>query len=182
MLGVSRAGVAPKGTVAWSSFPGLVIAHRPSCLPSLHRFMLPGFLATTKALTAGSACSAASSGPLGETGSAAAYTALPSRLSLLIVFELPTVPPPTTAHPFRPARFVPLQIPSELAASILRADPKGRKERRHAVQGSAFPRRLPDRLGRIEFACATDRSFTSGCSPPFLTETQLPLSVTGWQR
>ena len=75
MLGVSLAGVAPKGTVAWLGFPGLVIAHRPSCLPSLHRFMLPGFLATTKALTAGSACSAASSGPLGETGSAAAYTA-----------------------------------------------------------------------------------------------------------
>ena len=106
MLGVSLAGVAPKGTVAWLGFPGLVIAHRPSCLPSLHRFMLPGFFATTKALTAGSACSAASSGPVGETGSAAVRTAVPSRLSLLIVFELPTVPPPTTAQPFRPARFI----------------------------------------------------------------------------
>ena len=39
--------------------PGVFIPYPPSCLPSLHRFVLPDFIATTKALTAvsGRSCS-----------------------------------------------------------------------------------------------------------------------------
>jgi hypothetical protein len=48
-----------------------------------------------------------------------------------------------------------------------------------AVKGSPLASGLPDRLGRIEFTYVTDWSFTSDCSPPLLTQTQLPLSVTG---
>ena len=60
-----------------------------------------------------------------------------------------------------------------------RADRSGRREGRRAVKRSDTPRSLPDRLGRIEFTCVTDGSFVSGCSPPFLMETQLPLSTSG---
>jgi hypothetical protein len=42
-------------------------------------------------------------------------------------------------------------------------------------RGSRDARTLPDRLGRIEFTCVTDCSFSSGCSPPSLTGTQLPI-------
>jgi hypothetical protein len=111
MHGVSRAGVAPKGTVTWVSrgrFPGLGIAHLPPCLPSLHRFMLPGFVATTKALTAGPANPAVSVALWGRLVSPQRF-GFPGRLSLLIAFELLTVPPPTTAAPFRRVRFVPLR-------------------------------------------------------------------------
>src|SRR5262249_22039566 len=45
---------------------------------------------------------------------------------------------------------------------------------------SPFTRRLARTAGRIEFACATDWTFTWGCSPPPLTRTQLPW-VTGPQ-
>ena len=60
-----------------------------------------------------------------------------------------------------------------------RADRSGPSEGRRAVKGSDTPRSFPDRLGRIEFTCVTDGSFFSGCSPPFLAETQLPLSTSG---
>ena len=56
MPGVSLFGVASKGTVTSFRFgfdlPGLDILLLPSCLPSLLRFMLPGLIATMKALTA----------------------------------------------------------------------------------------------------------------------------------
>ena len=45
---------------------------------------------------------------------------------------------------------------------------------------SPVPSRLATTVGRIEFTCVTDCSFTSGCSPPRLTATQLPL-VTEYQ-
>jgi hypothetical protein len=48
----------------------------------------------------------------------------------------------------------------------------------HKVWASPFPRQLAAVAGRIEFTCVTDWPFTSGCSPPGLTATQLP-SVTG---
>ena len=60
-----------------------------------------------------------------------------------------------------------------------RADRSGRRDGRRAIEGSDIARSLPDRLGRIEFTCVTDGSFVSGCSPPFLMETQLPLSTSG---
>ena len=56
--------------------------------------------------------------------------------------------------------------------SLPRADSLVKGVCRRTVRGSIIPRSLPDRLGRIEFANATDWSFTSGCSPPSLTETQ----------
>jgi len=101
------------------------------------------------------------------------------QFSLLISFELPTIPPPTTVLPFRHDRFSPLlqrrSLPRLSPGEIQRI--KGFARR--AVKGSHIASRLPDRLGRIEFTCVADWSFVSGCSPPFLTETQLPLSTTG---
>ena len=43
---------------------------------------------------------------------------------------------------------------------------------------SPIASRLTVRVGRIEFTCVADWTFTSGCSPPRLTATQFPL-VTG---
>jgi hypothetical protein len=54
MLGVSPVGVALKGTVTgviFLRFLGLFISHPLTCPPCLHRFMLPGFVATMRALT-----------------------------------------------------------------------------------------------------------------------------------
>ena len=51
---------------------------------------------------------------------------------------------------------------------------------KNVTRASPFPRRLARTAGRIEFACATDGTFTWGCSPPPLPRTQLP-SVTGSQ-
>jgi hypothetical protein len=101
------------------------------------------------------------------------------QLSLLISFEFLTIPSPTTSSPFRRGRFrtllhrlgLPCLSPGKASA--------GRWEFRRTVKGSDITRSLPDRLGRIEFAVATDWLFSSGCSPPFLTETQLPLSDSG---
>ena len=50
---------------------------------------------------------------------------------------------------------------------------------RRAVKGSPSTRRLPDRFGRIRFTFVTDWLFSSGCSPPLLTKTQLPLLDSG---
>ena len=46
-----------------------------------------------------------------------------------------------------------------------------------ASGASPFPSRLATATGRIEFACATDWTFASGCSPPSFTGTQLPLAT-----
>ena len=105
--------------------------------------------------------------------------------SLLNSIELPNIPSPTTLLPFRQPRFV--TLPSSRHRAGCRTDRRGTLGRAgtlivgpwRAVKGSCIARTLPDRLGRIEFTYVTDCSFTSGCSPPFLTETQLPLSVTG---
>jgi hypothetical protein len=48
------------------------------------------------------------------------------------------------------------------------------------VWASPLLGRLATVSGRIEFTCVSDWSFTSSCSPPGLTATQL-LSVTGWR-
>lgn len=105
--------------------------------------------------------------------------------SLLISIELPNIPSPTTLLPFRQPRFN--TSPGSGHRAGCRTDRRALLGRAgplivgpwRAVKGSCFARTLPDRLGRIEFTYVTDCSFTSGCSPPFLTETQLPLSVTG---
>ena len=143
--------------------------------------MMPGFIATMKALTAEHGESSGVRGPLGEAGPTETI-----RLSrpALSAYRVRTSDHSASNHriAISPSSVCSVATPSRLAASILRADPGGRKDCRHAVQGSTFPRSLPDRLGRIEFTFVTDWSFTSGCSPPSLAETQLPLSVTGWQR
>jgi len=108
-----------------------------------------------------------------------------AEVSLLISIELPNIPSPTTLLPFHRNRFVTLpefahrcDLPHR-PPGVLPADLRSSLGRLRAVKGSCFTRTLPDRLGRIEFTYVTDCSFTSGCSPPFLMETQLPLSVTG---
>ena len=109
----------------------------------------------------------------------ASSTSFTRQISLLLSFDLPTSPSPTTALPFRHGRFDTLLHRRDLPRLSPRADRSGRREGRRAVKGSDTPRSLPDRLGRIEFTCVTDWSFVSGCSPPFLVETQLPLSTSG---
>ena len=112
-----------------------------------------------------------------DVGSSSASCA--RQISLLISFDLPTIPSPTTALPFRHGRFSTLLHRRDLPClSPGQTSPVG-GIRRRTVKGSDTVRSLPDRLGRIEFTCVTDWSFVSGCSPPFLTETQLPLSTTG---
>ena len=113
------------------------------------------------------------------------------QISLLIAFELLTRPTfgrcPISNHRIAISSRSLYHVTSapRLAASIPRADRSGRRDRRRAVKGSDITRSLPDRLGRdhrsggARFTYVTDWSFVSGCSPPFLTETQLPLSTTG---
>ena len=89
------------------------------------------------------------------------------QFSLLIAFELLTIPSPTTLLPFCHARFH--TLPSSFI--VVAAAPTVRRRRTdlersssgrlRAVMGSPVPRRLPDRLGRIEF---TDRLRTGHSS------------------
>ena len=102
-----------------------------------------------------------------------------TQVSLLIAFDLPTIPSPTTALPFRHGRFVTLLHRRDLPRLSHGEAQRTEGFARRAVKGSHIARRLPDRLGRIEFTYVTDWSFVSGCSPPFLTETQLPLLTSG---
>lgn len=102
------------------------------------------------------------------------------QLSHLISLNLPSIPSPTTALPFPNISIDALLHPMLVVVSSPRADRyKGSGAGRRIDKGSTLARGLPDRLGRIEFAHATDWNFSSGCSPPFLSETQLPLSDTG---
>ena len=101
------------------------------------------------------------------------------QFSLLNSFELLTIPPLTTPIPFRCDRFVTLLQRRSLPRLSPGQTCFSRRDYPSRDEGSEIPRILPDRLGQIEFAYATDWSFTSGCSPPFLTKTQLPLLVTG---
>ena len=104
------------------------------------------------------------------------------QISLLIAFDLPTIPSPTTASPFRHGRFRTLLHRRDL--------PRLSHGQTQRIEGFAVARSRvrallgasPTGLAVLEFTCVTDWSFVSGCSPPFLTETQLPLSTTGRQR
>jgi hypothetical protein len=153
MLSGSPAGVARKGTVtrfALSLFLDLVIRHQPSCLPLLHRFMLPGFIATMKALTSDLASPQTSGGPLGGAGS-------------ICTTRLVQVGSPCLSRlNFRPFRLQPpqchfttLALSRYISVAVVRVYPTGRprgsREHRRADQGSNSTSSLPDRLGRIEF-------------------------------
>jgi hypothetical protein len=211
MPGVSPLGVAANGTVmgVYSRLAGLrfgdrVISHLPSCSPSLHRVMLHGFIATTRALTstgpllptvAGIARSFPSTGDtpprawaIGQAVSPAAVdvgsssTSCARQTSLLTMLDLPTIPSPATSLPFRHGRFLTLLHRRDL--------PRLSHGQTQRIEGfavawsrvRAFLGASPTGLAESSSHRVTDWSFVSGCSPPFLTETQLPLSTTGWQR
>jgi len=100
------------------------------------------------------------------------------QISLLNSFDLPTIPPPTTASPFRYDRFVTL-----LHRRSLPRLPPRRTVRSRGMpsrgQGFAFSQQAPRQAWPKRVRFTTDWSFVSGCSPPFLVETQLPLSTSG---
>jgi len=74
------------------------------------------------------------------------------QISLLNSVELLTIPPPTTASPFRHDRFVTLLHRRGLPRlSPWEASFEAERIPRRAVKGSIIARSLPDRLGRNEF-------------------------------
>ena len=92
---------------------------------------------------------------------------LPSRfllsrqVSLLNALDLPTIPSSTTRLPSPHRGFHTLPQPDRLPRLSPGQTSAGRWDRRHAVRGSPFPSRLPDRLGRIRFVI-----LRTGRSPP----------------
>jgi hypothetical protein len=161
----------------------------------INRFMLPDFIATTRALTTAEMAAwlsiyigvIRSTRPdvrrvtrflisrLPETGFY--YRELRSwpcwQFSLLISFELLTIPPPTTAFPFHHDRFVTLYQRRDLSVSIPQADLLDRWDCRHTDKGSPYARRLPDRLGRNEFVI-----LRTGHSPQVALHLSLGNAVT----
>jgi hypothetical protein len=71
--------------------------------------------------------------------------------SLLISFDLLTIPPPTSLLPFPHDRFGTLRHRRELPRLPLMETQGAEEIIRHAVKGSLIASRLPDRLGRSEF-------------------------------
>ncbi len=99
-------------------FVVLDISPLPPCPPSLHRVLLHGFIATMRTLTPVE--------PLPTCRSRFVVRVLNTRqVSLLIAFELPTIPSSTTASPFLHDRFSTLHHRHGLLASIPRGDPVG---------------------------------------------------------
>ena len=74
-----------------------------------------------------------------------------TQVYLLIAFDLPTIPSPTTALPFPDRRFDTLPQRDRSPRRFPGETDQVREFTRHAVEGSPLPSRLPDRLGRIEF-------------------------------
>ena len=74
-----------------------------------------------------------------------------TQVSLFIAFELLTIPPPTTALPFRHDRFITLLHRRGLPRLSPGETSWVEGFARRAVEGSHTARRLPDRLGRNEF-------------------------------
>lgn len=120
------------------------------------------------------------SGPHSPISRSRLSTTCSRQISLLISFDIQTIPSSTTLVPFRHDRFSYVTSPSQPSASIPPGRPYGQWDRRRANRGSPFRGWLPDRLGRIRFTFVTDWSFVSGCSPPCVATTQLPLLTTGW--
>ena len=109
-------------------FCDLAITHLPSCSPWLHRVLLHGFIATYESSDFCRAASIDVTGiakfvplrrailrrqawAIGQAVSLAAgsngssSTSCTRQISLLIAFDLPTIPSPTTISPFRHGRF-----------------------------------------------------------------------------
>jgi hypothetical protein len=74
-----------------------------------------------------------------------------AKVSLLNVFDLPTIPSSTTALPFPHRGFGTLLQPDEPSRLSPGQTYFSRRDRRRALGGSPFTSRLPDRLGRIRF-------------------------------
>ena len=183
-------------------FVGLAISHLPSCSPSLHRVLLHGFFATMRALTSVgphqptlpvSFCSLPADVRYTIGGPGPLIKQCPPLLALTVrrTRPVPDRSPCLSRLTFQPFRlqpplchFVTVAFGRYFTAVTCRAYPPGRPCRSVGSpshgQGFGHCSSLPDRLGRIEFTYVTDWSFVSGCSPPFLMETQLPLSTTGW--
>jgi hypothetical protein len=89
--------------------------------------------------------------PFGRGWSHLTDAACPRWISLLNSSELPSIPSPTTASPFRHDRILALLHRRGLPRLSSGQTFIGRKDRRRAVKGSSVTSRLPDRLGRIEF-------------------------------
>jgi hypothetical protein len=132
--------------------------------------MLPGFIATMKALTAvcGRSCEWFCLGMFApfdpeadrrrqgfEIQGPQLKLSIHSRpghtqRSLLISFDLLTIPPPTTLLPFPHDRFGTLRHRRELPR-LSPGQTRRSGDHRRAVKGSLIASRLPDRLGRSEF-------------------------------
>lgn len=103
-----------------------------------------------------------------------------SQFSLLISFDLPTIPSPTTSSPCHCDRFHTLLHRRSLSRLSPRQTSPVSGILPSRDEGSYFTRSLPNRdAAESSSLYITDWSFTSGCSPPSLAGTQLPLSVTG---
>jgi hypothetical protein len=173
--------------------PGLAISHLPSCLPSLRRFMLPGFIATMKTLTAvgvasvNEIASAVRSGRsrCGSYGQGFVIQS-PQLNRVHSLHVLATNSSPCLSRlTFRPFRLQPpyFHFPHDRFSTLLHRhglprlplmETQGAEEKiRRAVKGSHIASRLPDRLGRSEFTLLRTGRSLPGCSPPPLAGTQL---------
>ena len=173
MAGVSPIGVAENGTRTGKrsfdcDFMCVVFPNLLPCLPSLATGLVPAGQHYYE----------------GSDSSAKRIKGLhAAEVSLLISIELLNIPSLTTLLPFRSTRFNTLRFcspcePPHRPAKSTAARSWASSGTWCEVRGSRLARTLPDGLGQIEFAFATDCSFVSGCSPPFLLKTQLP-STTG---
>ena len=86
---------------------------------------------------------------------------LSRQVSLLISLDLPTIPSSTTRLPFPHRGFRTLPQPDRLPRRSPGQTSMGRWDCRHAVRGSPWACKLPDRLGRIRFVI-----LRTGHSPP----------------
>jgi len=202
MLGVSPVRVAPKGTVigTYERSLGLDIAHLPSYPPLLNRFMVAGLHCyyggsdyCSWSLFLGFASWFAPCSLMLGAGPGSLVSQTPSKTgSLPGICVLATSSSPCLSRldfgPFHlqppHSHFATIALARYITVVACRVYPPNRRigsgEIRRAVKGSNITRSLPDRLGRIEFACATDWSFPQVALHPSLRKTQLPFWLSSW--
>ena len=153
MSRVVRVRIATISIARWSTRIVSPVTHRNSStfLHPFARSALPDFIARMGALT-----------PAGRVLRLSEHErpTTSQQVSLLVSFDLPTIPPSTTLLPFPSRRFVTLHQRERLPR-LSPGQTNGRRECRRAVWGSPVARRLPDRLGRSRFAL-----LRTGRSPP----------------
>lgn len=182
-------------------FCDLFISRLPSCSPWLHRVSLHGFIATMRALT--------SVGPHYSTSGTAAFVPIrrairvggpgplieqcplllkltirhascTRQFSLLIAFDLPTIPSPTTALPFRHGRFHTLLHRRDLPCLSPGQTSKvgGNAVARSRVRTS--PGASPTGLAELSSHTLRTGRSSQVALHPSSRKMQLPLSTTGW--